>query len=242
MMDLRNLLIEYRMLHFKDPYKEIDIGLDGRDEELCKPTLELLYSLGASDETQKMAESTLQYFLDIKNKRKGETLEAMIYPIVLNIVRNEGECCCDYGNKDNPELPRHLKSVPAIDVWGDVILSLEGAQDKENPSLFYSDEFGKIYRNNITKIICDKFGAEIDHRQKGNILVFDTDYLIKTGKIYLNMGIIKTKAVGDSVTHKTQSEANTPNNSDNNGDSSPTPSPQGGISESPNHQTKEWKT
>ncbi len=46
----------YRLLHIKDPYKEIAVGLDGRDEELCKPLLQLFYTLGTSEETQREIE------------------------------------------------------------------------------------------------------------------------------------------------------------------------------------------
>ncbi len=73
----------YRLIHIKDPYKEITIGVDGRDEELCKPLLQLLYSLGASPEkTLTEIERTLEHFLINKNKRKNDSLEASIYPIV----------------------------------------------------------------------------------------------------------------------------------------------------------------
>jgi hypothetical protein len=234
-MDLRNLLLSYRLLHFKDPYKEINIGLDGRDEELCKPTLELLYSLDASEETLKMTESTLQHFLDIKNKRKGETLEALIYPIVVNAVFHLGKYYIQNG--------KCVKSIPASDIWNAIINTLDGHLDEKNASLFYSDDFGKIYRNSITSMICDKFGAEIDHRMKGNNLIFDPDYLIKTGKIYRNMGIINTTSLDDSMTHKGDFEQNPPimnhnNDKNDNDDSSNTPSAGSVISESSNHINK----
>ena len=91
MYNLRKILFMYRLLHFKNPYKEIEVGLDGRDRELCKPTLQLFCSLGASEETQREIELMLQHFLDIKNKRKGQTLEAVIYPIVVNHVSLNGK-------------------------------------------------------------------------------------------------------------------------------------------------------
>jgi hypothetical protein len=87
MNDLRKLLLAYRLLHIKDPYKEIDIGLDGRDKELCKPLLQLFYTLGASEDILTEISKTLQYFIDIKNDRKGDSLEGSIYPIVLDAVR-----------------------------------------------------------------------------------------------------------------------------------------------------------
>jgi len=232
-VDLRNLLLAYRLLHFKDPYKEVDIGLDGRDEELCKPSLELLYTLGASQETLRMTELTLQHFLDVKNKRKGETLEALIYPIVVNTVFHSGVYCIQNS--------KYVKSIPAGEIWRAITNALDGNSDEKKSSLFYSDDFGKIYRNTITGMICDKFGAEIDHRMKGNNLIFNPDHLIKTRKIYHNLGIIKTRSKDDSMTHKTHAEPNTHimNHNNDNDDSFNAPHLQSGISESSNHHTNE---
>ena len=181
LMDLKKVLFMYRLVHVKDPYQEITIGLDGRDEELCKPLLQLFFTLGASEETIKELESTLQYFLDTKNKRKGQTLEAIMYPIILNIVSQHGEV------------------ISSTEIWGLITESLEGQHDDKNSNLFYSSDYGKLYRNNITGIICDKFGAEIDHRRDGNTILFNPRTLGKLGKIY-KTNQISTKSC-DSVTH-----------------------------------------
>ena len=37
LMGFRKLMLIYRLIHFKDPIPDIDIGLEGRDKELCKP-------------------------------------------------------------------------------------------------------------------------------------------------------------------------------------------------------------
>jgi hypothetical protein len=183
LMDLRNLLLMYRLIHIKDPYKEIDIGLDGRDEELCKPLLQLFYTLGASEETQKEIEKALEYFLGVKNKRKYDSLEASIYPIVKSMV-----------TIDNV-------SISATDIWNKITETLEGKRDDDNPNVWYSADFGKKYRNTITKLICDKFGAEKDHKESGNTLVFDLEKYTKIGRIYQNNGGIRTREKTDSLTH-----------------------------------------
>jgi hypothetical protein len=180
--NLKKLLIMYRLVHIKDPYKEISIGLDGRDEELCKPLLQLFYTLGASKETLKELEGTLQYFLDTKNKRKGQTLEAIIYPIIVNIV------------SDNVE------RIPSSKLWQLITDSLEGGLDEKNSSVFYSSDFGKIYRNTVIAMICDKFGAEMDHKRDGNEIIFNSKTLGRIGKIY-QTNHIDTKPICDSVTH-----------------------------------------
>ena len=159
--DLRKLLLMYRLVHFKDPYKEISIGLDGRDEELCKPLLQLFYTLGASEETRKEIEQTLQYFLDIKNKRKGQTLEAVIYPIVLDAVSKHGE------------------TISSTELWGLIIDSLEGERDEKNPNIFHLSDYGNLYRNTVTNMICDKFGAEPESTRQGYILRFNPNQLSK---------------------------------------------------------------
>ena len=172
--DLRKLLLMYRLVHIKDPYQEICIGLDGRDEELCKPLLQLFFTLGASQETMNELELTLQSFLDTKNKRKGQTLEAIIYPIVLDAVAKHGE------------------RISSTELWQLITESLEGELDGNN--VFYSSEYGKLYRNTVTSVICDKFSAEPERTREGYILTFNPDKLRNTAKIY-SSGIIKTKPI-----------------------------------------------
>ncbi len=186
--DLRKLLIMYRLVHIKDPFKEVAVGLDGRDEELCKPLLQLFYTLGASSETIKELEETLQYFLDTKNKRKGQTLEAIIYPVIVNIVSEFGE------------------RIQSSQLWQFITDSLEGQLDDKNSNLFYSSDYGKMYRNTITAMICDKFGAEIDHRRDGNTIVFNSKTLNKVGKIYQTNHISTKPVLCDSVTHRDHCE------------------------------------
>jgi hypothetical protein len=183
-MDLRKLLFMYRLIHIRDPYKEIDIGLDGRDEELCKPILQLFYTLGASEVTQRGIEETFEYFLSKKNERKDASLEASIYSILKRIVSVENA------------------SISATEIWNKITGTLEGKIDDKNSNLWYSADFGKKYRNRITTLICDKFGAENDHKEGGNNLLFDFDKFKKIGRIYRNDGKIRTKEKTDSLTHQ----------------------------------------
>ncbi|HJR85005.1 MAG TPA: hypothetical protein VJ772_06505 [Nitrososphaeraceae archaeon] len=175
MNDLRKLLFMYRLIHIKDPYREITIGLDGRDEELCKPLLQLFYTLGASQELLNEVGLTLQHFLDIKNKRKGQTLEAVIYPIVLDAVS------------------KHGKVISSTELWGLIIESLDGQMDEKKPGIYHSAEYGQLYRNTVTGMICDKFGAEAEHTRNGYILTFNPEHLSKIAKIYESGTQIKTE-------------------------------------------------
>jgi hypothetical protein len=69
----------------------------------------------------------------------------------------------------------------------------------QNSNLFYCSDDSSLYRNDITKMICDKFGAETKHRKNGNVFIFNPDYLIKMGKIYAKTNTIYTKLIGDAV-------------------------------------------
>jgi hypothetical protein len=169
--DLRKQLLVFR-LYYNQPLPEIDINIDGRDKELCKPLMQLFYNT----ESQKEIEETLQYFIDIKNERKRQSLEAIIYPIIVDIVSETGN------------------AVPSRQLWQAIIDKLDGHIDDNNPNVFYSTDYGKIYINRITGIATDKFGAERKHGNKSNsILVFKNGDLIKMAKIYASTKGIQTK-------------------------------------------------
>ena len=80
-------MLIYMLIHFQDPILDIDIGLDGRDKELCKPLLQLF------NETKSHAEirSALKEFLDAKNQKKSNLIEAALHPIIVNLVSTLGE-------------------------------------------------------------------------------------------------------------------------------------------------------
>jgi hypothetical protein len=179
--DLRKILIMFKLIHFKDPLPEVDVGLDGRDKELCKPILQLFYGLGASEETLAEIETALQHFLDVKNARKKNSQEAVIYPIVTNAISQ-------YGNE-----------IATGQIWQSITDSIEGEQDQLKPNLvFHSSDYGKMYRNTVTRLICDKFGAEKKHKEKGDVLIFN-DYIYKVGKLYDEPKTIKTNLMDEAA-------------------------------------------
>jgi hypothetical protein len=178
-IDIKKLILLYRMIHFKDPLKEVDVGLDGRDEELCKPISQLFYNLGASEEIQKEIDTTLQQFLKIKNNRKENSIEAIIYPILVSYVSQNGNV------------------IPSTRLWELITTTLEGQLDEKNPNVCLSADYGKLYRNTTIKMVCDKFGAEKKHERTGNIIIFDLDHLAKMGKTYAKTNGIQSKLVAD---------------------------------------------
>ena len=63
-----------------------------------------------------------------------------MYPLISNLVSQ-------YGNE-----------VSASQLRQSILSSIEGAYDERKLNLYRTVDYGKIYRNSITNIICDKFG------------------------------------------------------------------------------------
>jgi hypothetical protein len=167
-MDFRKLMLIYRLIHFTDSIPDIDIGVDGRDKELCKPVIQLFYN----SKSQEEIEQALQKFLDAKSQRKENTIEAALYPIIANLISR-------YGNE-----------IPASSMWELIIGNVEGYFDERKPNEYQTSEHGTIYRNSITNIICDKFGTK-----RGNVLIFNPEKVVRAGKLYDRKVNIQTKLI-----------------------------------------------
>lgn len=174
---LRRILLMFKLVHFQDPYIEVKVGVDGRDEELVKPLLQLFHTLGASDKTMNELEECLQYFLDKKNEDKRDSLEAQVLELITEYT------------KENQKY-----EISSRGLWELVTSNLDGKQDDKNPDdVFHSTDHGKLYINTITKIAKDKFGAKANHDMKTNtMLVFNEKILTRASRNYNIGNKIKT--------------------------------------------------
>jgi hypothetical protein len=164
----RKLMLIYRLIHFKDPIPDIDINVQRRNKELCKPCIQLFY--GAP--VQQKIEQTFQTFLDIKNSKRARSLEAILIPVIIELVENEG------------------KQVSSSRIWEFIKENISGES-------YGSDEYHiadyTLYRTTVTKLLEDKFGAEPPrHTKKGSIVVFSLEKLRKIQKSYDIEVCIKT--------------------------------------------------
>jgi hypothetical protein len=120
-------------------------------KELCKPLHQLFNYTKSYAEIQ----SALKEFLDAKNQKKSNLVEAAPHSIIVNLVSALGEKL--YGST----------------IWDRIKAgAIEGYYDEKKPNQYESADYGTLYRNTITSIICDKFGAEKRHTDKGSILKF----------------------------------------------------------------------
>lgn len=174
LLGFRKLMLIYRLVHFTEPIVDIDIGLQGRDKELCKPTIQLFYNTEAQEEV----ESALQKFIDLKDDRKkSSNIEAVLYPIIINSIS------------------KHGNEVSVGILWDSIKQEIEGTGNTEDSNVYFTSDYGPIYRNTITNILCDKFGAIRKHRGKGNVLIFIPEKVNRVGNIYIRNLTIQTKSI-----------------------------------------------
>lgn len=175
--DFRKLMLIYRLLHFKDPVEDIDVGVEGRDKELSKPVIQLFYNTTA----QKEVEDTLQYWLNQRNEKKDTTLEPALHSIVTKLVVEKG------------------KEIYVKDIWATIINELGGSPDPKRPNNeFQSEDYGTIYRNTISSILEGVFGGKPKHNERGNSYIFDLEELKRVGNAYNITANIQTKLMEHS--------------------------------------------
>jgi hypothetical protein len=199
--DFRKLMLIYRLLHFKDPIADVNVGVEGREKELSKPIIQLFYGSNA----QKEIETTLQNFLNLRTEKKEITLEPILHPIVARLVSKEGI------------------EISVRRIWEAIKETIQGYFDEKKPNEYQTLEFGTIYNNTISNILEHTFGGRSKHREYGNTFIFDVEELTRVGKAYNLPTKIQTKIVvkeeegcyyGDSPEDPEGSEGSTAKESD----------------------------
>ena len=165
LMDFRKLMLCYRMLHYSDILPNISTGLKNRDDELCRPLLQLFYDSKSLKEIIKCLET----FLREKKESKSNSLESALYSIIVDLVATRGY-----------EISVRL-------IWGTLIEKVEGVYDEQNkPNQFQTLEYGTIYKNTITRIIVDKFCSNSGRKRTNTetVLLFDQDKITRFANAY----------------------------------------------------------
>ena len=132
LMEFRKLLLIYRLKHFKDPIPNLDIGVEGRDKELVKHSIQLFHGSNCLTEVIE----TLQYFLDLKNQKKESTIESiLLQKVVAPLVKHEG-----------PE-------VSSKRIWNEFKHEVPGTENEKNPNEYFTNDYGTVYKNTTLPVI-----------------------------------------------------------------------------------------
>jgi hypothetical protein len=160
-MQFRKLLLVYRLVHFKDPIPDLDIGVEGRDKELVKHSIQLFYGCKCLEEVRE----TLQYFLDLKNEKKESTIESILLQIVAGLVKYEG-----------PE-------ISSQKIWNELMEEIPGTINEKNPNEYHTEDYGTIYRTStLPSYLGDSLGGKVKHTKKGNVWIFNRDTIESLAK------------------------------------------------------------
>jgi hypothetical protein len=183
LLNFRKLMLCYRLIHYKDLLPEIETGLKNRDNELCKPLLQLFYNTKALN---KEIIPTLEIFVKQRRTRKGNSLDAALYPIIKNhVFAAEG---LNSETNTYSELKEKKKSVKVAFsyIWNSIKEGeIEGDYDEKKSKYEYvTVDHGPLYINSLPKIISDKFTAQVKKESYGRALIFDVEKLERFEDLY----------------------------------------------------------
>lgn len=142
----RKLLLVYRMLHYNDTIKDVDLNIYNREAELTKPLIRLFQN---SPQVLEELLPALSKCLNSKREIKSNSLEAIIYTAIRNLIPYEGHII------DHESIINEVKRI-------------SNGEDIPNQQAFYTDEIGKVSNRKIIGTLIDKFKARRTSKGTGD--------------------------------------------------------------------------
>jgi hypothetical protein len=134
----RKILFAYRMLHYNDIIKDVNLNIFNREAELTKPVIRLFRN---SPKALKELLPALTKCLNVKRELKNSSLEAVIYGAVRNLIPYHTHVI------DNKTIVEEVKR-------------LTGGEDIEGQQAFYCTDIGHVSHRRIFGICEDKLKAK----------------------------------------------------------------------------------
>jgi len=180
--ELRKLLLVYRLLHFEEIIPDVQLNIKNREKQLCKPLIRLFNGSKVLQEVM----NTLGFYLSEKRERKGNTLEAKLYSIIADLIKERE------GKEDQYTLTNEV-------IWMAITNTVEGSPIPSKPQSFETTDFGVISQKQISELFRDKFQArrtsvykkEGDKPVRKRALMFDKETLDKVSQLYSATGSIE---------------------------------------------------
>jgi hypothetical protein len=137
LLELRNILLIYRLLHFRDKIPNIKLNIENREKQLFKPVIRTFQNTKTLDELLHVVSK----YVGEKRERKTNTLHAFLYKIVTELLEEQNTF--------------EIGSSPVCDT----IQIRLGSPIHNKPQSLESVEFGTISQKDITQILIEVFGA-----------------------------------------------------------------------------------
>ena len=178
MTETRNLLLVYRLLHYKDKIPDVKLNIENREKQLFKPLIRVFQNT----ETLKELLPIISKYVRQRRESNANSLHAFLYRTIRELISAQ--------NTTEPESGL---------IWNTITESLQGDTIHNKPQSYQSVEFGYLSQKDITQILKDIFGAKKSKRHgEGRKLEFDKVKLEKLGKIYdldINVEVNKQEEV-----------------------------------------------
>jgi hypothetical protein len=183
--EFRKILFIYRLLHFNDYFKNIDLDLTGRNKELVKPYLQL-FSHYLTEEDKQIyieLENTFQTLIRIKNNKKDSSLEYALIPIILELMEESKN-----------------KRISFSDLWDRMQSYIKGKLNENKPNEYNTEDYGTIYRNTLSSVL-HKIGVGTKRHNSYIELIFDHKRIKKSASQY---GFIIQEKIDDKNSERSE--------------------------------------
>lgn len=181
LIDFRKLMLCYRLLHYRDSLPEIKINLINRDEELTFPSIQLFHGTRAFEEIKQ----ALEFFVKQRRERKSNTIEAALYPILDDFISKDNRIVDSQSNGLGVVIVPKSIAIPFSELWNKIASGgIEGRYDSNKPNEYETVAYGKLYNNTLSSLIADKFGAVLNKKSKGSVLIFDKEKFARFRDVY----------------------------------------------------------
>ena len=85
LLELRNILLTYRLLHFQDKIPNIKLNIENREKQLFRPVIRIFQNTKILDELLRVVSK----YVGEKRERKTNTLHAILYRTVTELIKEQ---------------------------------------------------------------------------------------------------------------------------------------------------------
>jgi hypothetical protein len=163
LLNTRNTLLVYRLLHFKDKIHDIKLNIQNREKQLFKPVLRVFQNT----QTLHGLLPVISNYISQRRQSNANSLHAFLYRIVKELIEAQ-----------------NTYELESTIIWNTIKDTLQGSDIPHKPQSYDSIEFGVLSQKDIVQTLTEVFGAERSRDKTSRKLVFDPSKLDRLGKIY----------------------------------------------------------
>jgi hypothetical protein len=162
--ELQNLLLAYRLLHFRDKIPDTKLNIQNREKQLFKPVLRIFQNA----ETLNDLLPVISRYVSQKRESNTNTFHAFLYRTITELIKEQ----------ERIEIESSL-------IWNYITEILHREFNPNKKLSYESSEFGTISQKGMTETLLQVFGAKYSpNKREKRKLIFDLAKLERVGKLY----------------------------------------------------------